>query len=104
MVQYQQGIGGYHMTIAERPLTELVQQLPPDIAIEVRHYIEYLLERQRKVRGVATDPATRGWPAGFFEATAGSIPDFPAINRDGDGIDPRLDEVVLCEYPTEPSS
>ena len=29
-------------------------------------------------------PTSQGWPAGFFEEVAGSIPDFPEIDSEGD--------------------
>ena len=29
-------------------------------------------------------PASQGWPAGFFEEVAGSLPDFPEIDPEGD--------------------
>ena len=32
----------------------------------------------------AKTPEELGWPPGFFEATAGSIPDFPNIESEGD--------------------
>lgn len=35
----------------------------------------------RRVQGI---PEARGWPLGFFEETAGSIPDFPEIDYEGD--------------------
>lgn len=36
----------------------------------------------------ALSPEDRGWPPDFFEKTAGSIPDFPEIEPEGD-FDPR---------------
>lgn len=32
----------------------------------------------------AQDRPDKGWPPGFFEETAGSIPDFPEIDYEGD--------------------
>ena len=32
----------------------------------------------------AAVPTSQGWPAGFFEEVAGSIPDFPEIEPEGD--------------------
>jgi hypothetical protein len=32
----------------------------------------------------AKTPEELGWPEGFFEETAGSIPDFPQIDSEGD--------------------
>lgn len=35
-------------------------------------------------RRTAQPAEARGWPPGFFEETAGSIPDFPDIEYEGD--------------------
>ncbi|MBI5185408.1 MAG: hypothetical protein HZA01_06740 [Nitrospinae bacterium] len=35
----------------------------------------------QRIQGV---PESKGWPPGFFEETAGSIPDFPEIYYEGD--------------------
>jgi hypothetical protein len=32
----------------------------------------------------AAVPTSQGWPADFFEEVAGSIPDFPEIDSEGD--------------------
>jgi hypothetical protein len=32
----------------------------------------------------AAVPVSQGWPAGFFEEVAGSIPDFPEIDSEGE--------------------
>ena len=32
----------------------------------------------------AAVPTSQGWPAGFFEEVAGSIPDFPEIDSEGE--------------------
>ena len=32
----------------------------------------------------AAVPTAQGWPAGFFEEVAGSIPDFPEIDSEGE--------------------
>ena len=34
--------------------------------------------------GAGFMPASQGWPAGFFEEVAGSLPDFPEIEPEGD--------------------
>lgn len=78
------------MTTAEKTLIELIQELPPALCEEVRDFAEFLLVRQR--RELARQAEANGWPAGFFERTAGSIPDFP--DRDMQGIDESLDETV----------
>lgn len=77
-------------TTHEKPLTELVQELTPDLRKEVRDFAEFLLAKQR--RELAERAAANGWPKGYFEGTAGSIPDFP--DRDSQGIDPTLDETT----------
>lgn len=78
------------MTITEKTLIELVQELPPALRAEVRDFAEFLLSRQR--RELARQAEANGWPEGFFESTAGAIPDFP--DRDMQGIDDSLDETV----------
>lgn len=61
------------MTTAEKTLIELIQELPPALREEVRDFAEFLLARQR--RELARQAEANGWPAGFFERTAGSISD-----------------------------
>ncbi len=78
------------MTTAEKTLIELVQELPPALRDEVRDFAEFLLARQR--RELTRQAEANGWPEGFFESTAGSIPDFP--DRDMQGIDELLDETI----------
>src|SRR5262245_33247050 len=38
-----------------------------------------------------------GWPPGFFERTAGSIPDFFEFDR-YEGLDPSLDDDVVFDF------
>jgi Protein of unknown function (DUF2281) len=61
------------MTNAEKTLIELVQELPSTLHDEVRDFIEFLLEKQR--RDLVRQAEANGWPKGFFERTAGSITD-----------------------------
>ena len=42
-------------------------------------------------------PEELGWPAGFFEQTAGSIPDFFEFDR-YEGLDPSLDDDVVFDF------
>ena len=56
------------MAVNEKTLIDLVQELPPALHGEVRDFVEFLLEKRRRVE-------KNGWPAGFFERTAGSITD-----------------------------
>ena len=61
------------MKIVDKTLIELVQELPPALHGEVRDFVEFLLEKQR--RELARQAEDTGWPKGFFERTAGSITD-----------------------------
>jgi hypothetical protein len=76
------------MTITEKSLAELIHELPPNLHGQVRDFVEFLLEKQRRVE----PPEARGWPSGYFERSAGSLPDFPDVDSDMSGIDPTLDE------------
>jgi hypothetical protein len=78
------------MTITDTSLIELIAELPPEARNEVRDFVEFLIAKQR--RELARQAEANGWPAGAFENTAGSIPDFP--DRNTDGIDDSLDEHV----------
>ncbi len=49
--------------------------------VDVR--VDLTLEPLDTARGNRT-PEELGWPPGFFEKTAGSIPDFPDIGPEGD--------------------
>jgi hypothetical protein len=42
-------------------------------------------------------PEELGWPAGFFEQTAGSIPDLFEFDR-YEGLDPSLDDDVVLDF------
>ncbi len=66
-----------------------LRDLPPEALSEVEDFVEFLLEKRRKV---AVSPEARGWPPGYFERTAGSLPDFPDVDGDMGGIDSSLDE------------
>jgi hypothetical protein len=81
------------MVTTQPSLPELIQKLPPDLVDDVRLFIEFLIERRKRT----TTESARGWPEGYFEATAGSIPSFPDIHRSGEGIDESLDDVVSFE-------
>lgn len=74
----------------EKPLAELVQELPADLRAQVRDFAEFLLARQH--RELAQQAKANGWPEDYLERTAGSIPDFP--EPDNQGIDTALDETV----------
>jgi hypothetical protein len=78
------------MTTTDTSLIELIEELPPEARNEVRDFVEFLIAKQR--RELARQAEANGWPAGFFESTAGSIPDFP--DRNSYGIDPALDETA----------
>jgi hypothetical protein len=78
------------MATTEKTIVELVQELPPALHDEVRDFVEFLIEKQR--RKLAQQAEAKGWPVGYFESTAGSIPDFP--DRDSHGIEPTLDETA----------
>jgi hypothetical protein len=91
------------MTTTEKTLVELMQELPPALREEVRQFAEFLLARQR--RELARQAEANGWPEGYVESTAGSIPDFP--DRDMHGIDESLDEAVdelRFDLPEQPLS
>lgn len=77
-------------TILEQTLTEIVQELQTEQRDKVREFAEFLLLKQR--RELAQQATANGWPEGYFERTAGSIPDFP--DRDNQGINPLLDDVI----------
>ena len=61
---------------------------------EVEDFVEFLLEKRRRAELVELErrAVANGWPPGYFEQTAGSIPDFPDVDGDMSGIDPSLDE------------
>ena len=37
------------MSVARKPLVELVQELPPDIQAEVRDFVEFLLNKRTRI-------------------------------------------------------
>ena len=76
--------------IVEQTLTEIVQELQAEQRDTLREFAEFLLAKQR--RELAHQATANGWPEGYFERTAGSIPDFP--DRDNQGINPLLDDVI----------
>ena len=78
------------MTTTETSLIELIQELSPASRDEVRDFVEFLVAKQR--RELARQAEANGWPAGYFENTAGSIPDFP--DRNTYGIDSTLNETA----------
>jgi hypothetical protein len=61
------------MTTTEKTLIELVRELPPALHSEVRDFVEFLLEKQR--RELARHDTANGSSEDFFERTAGSITD-----------------------------
>ena len=77
-------------TSTESTLTEIVQELRAEQRDTLREFAEFLLAKQR--RELAHQAAANGWPEGYFERTAGSIPDFP--DRDSQEINPLLDDFV----------
>ena len=67
------------MSVNLKPLEELVKELTPAAQLELRDFAEFLWRKQ--MTPAATD---LGWPPGFFERFEGSLPDFPAIEAEGD--------------------
>jgi hypothetical protein len=65
--------------INKKPLEELVKELTPAARQELRDFAEFLWRKQ--MTPAVTD---LGWPPGFFERFEGSLPDFPAIESEGD--------------------
>jgi len=66
------------------PIRQIVEDAPDSIPVppELRHHrveiIFWTLEKPEPERDA------NGWPVGFFEATAGSIPDFPEREPQGE--------------------
>ena len=58
--------------IIEKPLSDLLQELPPEQRAQVRDFAEFLLAKQRRE---LAQQAANGWPEDYFERTAGSITD-----------------------------
>ncbi len=67
------------MSVALKPLEELVKELTPQARLELRDFAEFLWHKQSTVGSKAP-----GWPADFFERFAGCMPDFPDIEPEGD--------------------
>jgi hypothetical protein len=55
-------------------LAELVEALPPDLQSEVRDFVEFLLEKQRRAE-LERLAVANGWPVDFFAHTVASIDD-----------------------------
>jgi hypothetical protein len=97
------------MATIEKPLAELVRDLPPDLEAEIRDFIEFVIEKRRKAELAELEhrAVARGWPPDYFEQTAGSLPDFPDIDGDMGGLDPsldRTDEDLRFDPPEERDS
>jgi len=78
------------MAIIEQTLADKLRALTPDRLRSVEHFVGYLLEQQKAE--LEAQAVAKGWPAGYFERTAGSIPDFPDVDGDMSGLDPSLDQ------------
>jgi hypothetical protein len=74
--------GEQTMTTIET-LEEKLRALTTERLQEVEDFVEFLLEKQRKV---AASPESRGWPPGYFEEVIGSLPDFPDVDGDMGGV------------------
>ena len=83
----------------EQTLSELLDELSPELRAQVRDFAAFLAAKQR--RAIAQQAKANGWPEGYFERTAGSIPDFP--NLDSKGIDPTLDDTADALRLDEPA-
>jgi hypothetical protein len=66
-----------------------LRELPPDMLGEVEDFVEFLLEKRRRAE-LERQALAHGWPPGYFEQTAGSIPDFPDVDGDMSGFGPSL--------------
>jgi hypothetical protein len=62
------------MAAEKQSLAELVEALPPELKSEVRDFVEFLLEKQRRAE-LERLAVANGWPATFFSHTIGSIDD-----------------------------
>ena len=67
--------------MTKEELMHALDELPAEALEEVRQFVEFL---RFKARQPKPTPEDLGWPPGFFEQTAGSIPDFPDIESEGD--------------------
>ncbi|HEY3227628.1 MAG TPA: DUF2281 domain-containing protein [Roseiflexaceae bacterium] len=81
------------ITTTEKPLADLVRDLPPDLEAEIRNFVEFLIEKRQSAERAELErrAIANGWPTGYFEQTAGSLPDFPDVDGDMSGIDPSVD-------------
>jgi hypothetical protein len=61
------------MTTTEKTLAELMQELSPTLHQQVRDFVEFLIEKERREHAQQTE--TNDWPEVWFERTAGSISD-----------------------------
>jgi hypothetical protein len=74
------------MATAEKPLIDLVRELPPEAQAEVRDFVEFLLQKQRRTGDASPVAAAgQGWPPRFFEQTAGALADDPTFTRHARG-------------------
>ncbi|MFO1349528.1 MAG: hypothetical protein U1F68_02115 [Gammaproteobacteria bacterium] len=58
-------------------------RMPADLANQDVDVV-VVLQSRSKPELVADTRSLRGWPPGFFENIAGSIPDFPVIDAESD--------------------
>jgi hypothetical protein len=62
------------MATAEKTLIDLVRELSPEAQAEVRDFVEFLLQKQRRTGDASPVAAAgQGWPPRFFEQTAGAL-------------------------------
>jgi hypothetical protein len=54
-------------------LEEKIRELDPELRREVEHFVEFMLDKQRRAE-LARIAVAHGWPPGFSQ-TAGSIDD-----------------------------
>lgn len=78
-------------TTIEQPLVEKLRSLSPDRLHSVEHFVDYLLDQQRRAE-LEAQAVANGWPEGYFTNVIGSMPDFPDVDGDMSGLDPSLDE------------
>jgi hypothetical protein len=58
-------------------------RMPPELADQDVDLV-VVFEALKPTEASVFTPTSRGWPAGFFEEGAGSIPEFPEIEPEGD--------------------
>ncbi|MBX0330007.1 DUF2281 domain-containing protein [Oscillochloris sp. ZM17-4] len=71
------------MSTVDKPLVDLVGELPPELQSEVRDFVEFLIEKRRRA-DLDQLAVSHGWPPGFFSRTIGSIDD-PTFARQPQG-------------------